>query len=290
VTTEVAVREDQTSAIAVRETAVLATLADWAAEARAAAAIAKSLCETSFVPKHFRGNPAEATAAILTGHELGLSPMASLRSIYVIGGTPAMYAIALRAVVQSKGHQIWVDEASATRVVVCGRRKGSDRIETSEWTAERAKTAELLSNAQYKKNPRNMLTARATVEVCRLIAADAIHGIPYAVEELDGEPSFSPAPTATRVTAAEILGEPTPAAEPDEPEPDHGMMSMPQQRKMFALLKERGYADRDAALAFIAVTIGHEIESRNELTRDEARRVIDKLDAMDPEPPSDGVE
>lgn len=223
--TEIATRDEQPAEVDLANrppSGSITRLADWAAEARAANALATSLCQTSFVPQHFRGKPAEATAAILTGHEMGMSPMAALRAIYVIQGTPAMYAHAMRAVVQSHGHSIWEEEASPTRVVVRGHRKGEpDKVRESVWTMERAQKAGLLTNAHYQKNPQNMLTARATGEVCRLIASDALHGIPYAVEELDDrEPIRAVVEAGPRVTAAEILGrpaepEPTPVAAPE---------------------------------------------------------------------------
>lgn len=217
--TEVAIPEqDAGRAPAVRQGGTIAHLADWAEEARAAFQLAAVLCKTSFVPQHFKGKPEEATAAILTGHEMGMSPMAALRAIYVISGTPGMYAAAMRAVALSRGHKVWVEPgASPERVVVRGQRAGEDRVQESMWTIERAKTAGLLNNAQYTKNPQNMLTARATAEVCRLVAADALHGL-LSVEELaDVEPRKPEPVAAPRVTAKEILGQPEPeqpAAEP----------------------------------------------------------------------------
>jgi hypothetical protein len=64
-------------------------LQQWAEDARQAAAVAQSLAPTPFVPNSLRStsrDPDEArrvtvgniTAAILTGQELGLTPMASL--------------------------------------------------------------------------------------------------------------------------------------------------------------------------------------------------------------------
>jgi hypothetical protein len=50
------------------------------------------------------------------------------------------------------------------------------------------------SNPNYKNNPANMLVARATAEVCRWIAADAIMGMPYAAEEIADEPPWTRLP------------------------------------------------------------------------------------------------
>ncbi|MBQ1164270.1 hypothetical protein KBZ21_40455, partial [Streptomyces sp. A73] len=43
------------------------------------------------------GKPDEVTAAILAGQEMGLSPMAALRSMHVINGVAGLSAISLRA-------------------------------------------------------------------------------------------------------------------------------------------------------------------------------------------------
>ncbi|NUT52382.1 MAG: hypothetical protein HOV94_34575 [Saccharothrix sp.] len=213
--TDVEVRTEQPAAVEaapvqLAPTSTIASLAAWAAEARAANLLAQSLVSTSFVPAHFRGKPAEATAAILTGHELGLSPMASLRAIFVISGTPGMYAKAMVAVVMSQGHEVWVEEQTDERVVVCGRRKGSEHIARTVWDTARVNKAKLRTNSKYTDSPQQMMTARGQAEICRQIAPDALHGIPYAVEELRdmrSDDADVPAAEDGRITAAEILGE-----------------------------------------------------------------------------------
>jgi hypothetical protein len=161
-----------------------ASLVDWAQQARDAHGIAESLARTSFVPKAMQGHPEEVTAAILTGRELGLEPMAALRSINIIQGTPALTAAGMRGLAQSLGHQIWVEESSDTRAVVCGRRKGSPDTERVIWTIDKARKAKLAGKDTWEKFPAAMLVARATTEVVRRIAADALMGMPYSTEEL----------------------------------------------------------------------------------------------------------
>ena len=46
----------------------------------------------------------------------------------------------------------------------------------------------LAGRPTWRQQPRNMLTARATAECCRLVAADMVLGLPYVVEELDDQP------------------------------------------------------------------------------------------------------
>jgi len=193
-------------------------LVQWAYEARQAAGIAKSLAATSFVPASLRGKPADITAAILAGQELGLQPMATLRSIDVIQGTPALRAHAMRGLVQSRGHAIEIVESDDNHCVVRGRRHPVDAWQQVEWTLDRAKKMGLTDKDQWKKQPRTMLIARATSEMCRLIAADVLYAMPYAAEELDGEPVRATAMVSNggRVTAAELLA--TPADEDPDAE------------------------------------------------------------------------
>lgn len=171
-------------------------LVQWAIDAAQAYQVAQSLAKTSFVPDSMQNNPHQITAAILTGQELGLQPMSALRSMDIINGTPALRAIALRALVQSHGHDIWVDEQTETRAIVKGVRKGSTKEQSSTWTIDRAKRLGVAGKANYQKQPGAMLVARATAECCRLVAADVLLGLPYAIEELDDEAAVQSEPTA----------------------------------------------------------------------------------------------
>jgi hypothetical protein len=215
--TDVAVREDTANlpaqpgqpTVEIHSTALL----QWAHEAREAAKIAMSLAKTSFVPASLRGKPEDITAAILAGQELGLKPMASLRSMDIIQGTPALRAHAMRGLVQSHGHQVQLVSSDEVRCVMRGRRAGEEEWQEVTWTIGRANQLGLTGKDQWKKQPQTMLIARATGEICRLIASDVLHAMPYAVEELGGDPvraeASYPAPIEQpRVTLAELTGEP----------------------------------------------------------------------------------
>jgi hypothetical protein len=159
-------------------------LALWAYEARQAHSIAQSLAGTTFVPQSMKGNVGDITGAILAGAELGMQPIAALRSIDVIQGTPALRAIAMRGLVQNQGHEIELLESTATRCVMRGRRAGAEKWQTVEWTIERAQQMGLTAKQQWKLQPTAMLIARCTGELCRLIAADVLLAMPYSAEEL----------------------------------------------------------------------------------------------------------
>lgn len=236
--TEIAVRQDSAAELpAETEPARLpaplgapSALMQWVAEARQVAVIAESLAKTSFVPKPFQGRPAEVTAAILAGQEVGMPPMAALRAIDVIQGKPAMSALAMRGVVQARGHDIWVDESTETRAIVAGRRNGSVEIQRSVWTMDRARRLGLTSKENWKNQPQAMLVARATSECARMIASDALVGMPYSAEELvddDGAATEAPRPAATTRKArtakrapADAVEAPTPDLVPEQDAPD----------------------------------------------------------------------
>jgi len=188
------------------------SLAVWADDMQVAGELALKLKATSHA-KSFAGNTAEIAMAILAGAELGLKPIAALQSFDVIQGQPRPRAHAIRGMVQSRGHSVQVVEASATLVRMRGRRRGEQEWQEVVWTIERATQLGLTSKDQWKKQPETMLKARATAEICRLIAADVLHAMPYAAEEVD-EPWTAPRePVAAKVTAADYL----PPVTPSEP-------------------------------------------------------------------------
>ena len=197
-------------------------LVEWADEARAARALAESLCKTPFAGQ-FKGDPLAATAAILRGSELGLTPVTSLGAFDLIQGTPAPKAVTLRALVQSHGHSVWIESSTDVECVAKARRAGEDVIHTSRWTIDRARQMGLTGKDNWKKQPAAMLIARATSEVCRLVAADLLLGIGYSAEEVRDDPGLRTAPAqAPRSVAAFQASGPVEASPPPpgpEPEP-----------------------------------------------------------------------
>lgn len=172
-------------------------LAAWAGAMGDAMTLAKGLAGTAFVPPHFQGKPADTAVAIMKGAALGLDPVAALESIYVISGKPALYAKSMVALILARGHEVWTEEADATKVTVKGRRHGSSHVEESTWDVARVKAAGLDRNRQYAAHPEAMLYARAAADVCRRIAPDVLAGLSYGVEELQ-EPAIEAAATIQR--------------------------------------------------------------------------------------------
>ena len=273
--------------IATAQDVAVQRLGEWAHSAQAAYQVATNLVQTSFVPEAFRNKPHEATAAILSGLEVGLSPMAALRSFDVIQGSAAARALTLRAIVQSHGHEIEVVESTTTRCVMRGRRKGSTDWQRVTWTIDRAKQLGLIGKPNWKNQPQTMLVARATSEISRLVAADAILGIGYSSEELaDGAGESTPmvdGPTETPAGARRMSRKPKPPNHVEEtveqtgPEPLDTRSDLA--KAMFASFNEAGVTERDDRLAYVSRVVGREVASSGDMTEADARQVLDSLTA-----------
>ena len=266
-------------------------LNEWAANLAAAHTIGSALCTTSFAPAHFRGKPDEAAAAILYGSEVGFTPTQALQNLYVIGGKPALYARPMVAIVQAAGHEVWTEDKTDESVTVAGRRRGTPHIIRETWTLARAQRAGYTNNKKYQTDPQAMLYARAASDVCRQIAADALAGMAYSVEELQLEAVEA---TAARPRGLDAVRAAAGAPAPVEPETvvatveaerpgdvDGGdPISDRTRRKMFALLaKVDPNADDDTQRKGMSLVLGREITSRADLTEDDAHAVIAALQA-----------
>lgn len=200
----------------------------WVATLEPAVRLAEILARTEFVPKGMRGRADAIAACILMADELGVGPMQGLASINVIEGRPMASAELMRALVYASGGEIWVEVSTDTRVRVVGQRKGSSNPTAVEWTTEHARRAGLLGKSNWKTYTRQMLMARATSELCRLLWPDVIKGL-YTDDEIPldatapaGEGTDEPASTGTtmrrrRRTSPEPAPEPAPVD--DEPAP-----------------------------------------------------------------------
>lgn len=258
-------------------------LVEWASEARAAHALAESLCQTPFAGQ-FRGDPLGGTAAILKGAEVGLTPVTALGAFDLIQGVVAPKAITLRALVQAHGHTVWIESSTPTECVAKAKRRGESVTHESRWTMKRAQAMNLTNKPNWKNQPEAMLMARATSEVCRMVAADVILGIGYSAEEVeDNQPAPTVTITRTEAPPTKARRKPVAAPEPEEPPlepeptPAAEARSEAQMRKLWATAKDVGM-DEAGFRAWITDCLGREVESTKTLTRDEAARLIDALE------------
>lgn len=295
--TEVALPQNPAGALAAPiVTETVKDLAAWASEMDAAYKIASVVCNTMFAPQHFRGKPEEAAAAILYGDTLGMPPMVSLKTIYVVHGSPALYAQQMYAIAISKGHEIERVNATETAVSFRGRRRGTTTWQTVEWTIERARKAKYTSNSKYQENPIGMLTEKCKAEIAKLVAPDALAGM-SSVEEIElgdfedlGEVAqpAAPAPVAKAKVAVKRRQAPAPelpavvhnapveTADP-EPEPVDGteMMTPEQWTHLSAALMGAGHKTKAAMGTAIEEQLNRATGGPDDITAEEAEALIE---------------
>jgi hypothetical protein len=160
--------------------------------------------KSGLAPQAFRSREA-VFVALQYGDELGLSPWASMRSVYLVNGKPSCDTNILLGVADSNGliAGFRVVERSDSRVVVAGRRPGDATEHTSAFTIEEAKRAGLTSKENWQKYPADMLFARATGRLLKIVCPSVFAGL-VTREEAEDEDK-APAP-AWRMTA-KFLGE-----------------------------------------------------------------------------------
>lgn len=151
---------------------------------------AQTLAASNLLPAAYRQQPANVLLAVETGTMLGVHPIAALNGINVIQGKPTVSPALMTALVRRAGHKVRVrvtgtakdgDLAATVEVI---RADDPDFTYSATWTLDRAERAGLLRNDTWTKYPEAMLKARATSEVCREAAEEALCGVQYTPEEL----------------------------------------------------------------------------------------------------------
>lgn len=266
-------------------------LVKFAEEASMVRRIAQVICQTDFVPDAFRNKPDEVTAAMLYGRELGLSPMVAVQTINVIQRRPTLSANGMRGIAQAAGVVFEMLEASSSKVVMRARAPHQQAWTTSEWDLDRARKFDLLKKDNWQKQPQAMMQARCTSELCRLVAADVLIGMPYSSEELDDlddesseQRGATPAPRTVRrktvpvyvpedeAIADSILTEETTVFAPTDPPVTTGT-----RKALMAAFGEANIIERAARLKAASSLLGYEVKTFNSLTENSANLLLDMV-------------
>ena len=167
--------------MAVQPQTYLPTPKEW----EAITAIAVRMANTQFVPESYRGKPETVTAAILTGREMGIGPMQSLRDIHMIDGRPAFSAQLMLSKMRAGGVVIIESWAKADGAYIKAKRSDSGEIGEFEFTKADAEAANLLGKRNWKSWPSDMYWARAVGRMARRFGSDLLGGLVYTKEELE---------------------------------------------------------------------------------------------------------
>lgn len=292
-------------------------LAVFVQEAREVHKIAIALSTTAFVPAAMKGKPEEITGAILFGRELGLDPMMALQTINIIQGRPTLTANAMRGLAMAAGVEFRLDETTETRCVMSALSPGAAGWTTVSWTLDQARKLGLLSKENWKNQPGAMLIARATSQLCRLVAANVLIGAPYSTEEVRDLPvgevpaeappvqqEQEPPPPVRALKVAPKYDPPAfaePELIPDNDVPDYAAgdpkqieekpfnpaakISASTRAAIMAEFTRANKRERTERLEIISQILGKEIGTVTDLTEGEARSILGVL-KLDPEWPT----
>lgn len=152
-----------------------------------AQAFCAALASSDLVPTKLKDRAADVLVIVLSGIEVGLAPMQSLRLHHVINGVPRLSADGMAAIVSASPlcEYLEVLESSELRSTWRTRKRGRGE-QTLTWTIEQAKRAGLTTDPRSKDRwasyPGAMLNARCKAELCRLVYPEVVAGL-YSLEE-----------------------------------------------------------------------------------------------------------
>lgn len=151
--------------------------------------LAAIYAKSKLLPPDLQGKESDIVVTVMAGMELGLAPMAALRSIHIIKGKPVLSADGMVAVVQGSGLcEYFVGIESSDKIATYEtKRRGAPVPQRLSFTIDEARLAGLTGD-NWKRYPAAMLRARAKAALARDVYPDAIAGV-YTEDEMPSEPS-----------------------------------------------------------------------------------------------------
>lgn len=260
----------------------------------------------------------EAVVLLLTGRELGLSPMQSLRGIYVVSGRPVLSADLMVAVIRRSGLcRSWrVLVSTAAECTIETQREGESEPARKTWTADDARRAGLGGKGTWAAYPAQMLRHRCAADLAREVYPDVLLGLytPDEVERPEGAPAALPDPAAQEPQqSAPVVATVQPSPEATKaPETPSSAAQLPAEVPAALVAFNARVAEIELPGDAVAVWIKHRNElaplsatDRESAWRSLCKRVEDvgkmtnakvwlkkaiaERDAQQPDPPPDGT-
>lgn len=142
--------------------------------------LAGTLAKSQLVPRALQAKPHDILVTLITGRELGLSPMQSVRGMHVIEGKAVMSADTMAGLVMSHSdvcEYLRLVESTEKLALYETKRKGAPEPVRLAFTIEDAARAGLTGKDNWKKYPAAMLRARALSSICRAVYPDFVAGV-----------------------------------------------------------------------------------------------------------------
>lgn len=232
--------------------------------------VAKVLADApGFVPKTLLGKPYSVAAAILTGMELSMGPMESLRSIHVVDGKPTMSAELMLSRARRAGMKTrWIQKTATCAEI--GITVPGQPEQSMSFTIEEAREAGLMGKDNWKKHTAAMLRARAASAGVRAICPEVL-GASGVYESDSGE--LSDGVPSQQYIEAQVIPEARPQSAPrgdyvgDAPpvslvtarEPDELLAYVRTKRPVWSTLKNGNRAECIAAVTAAAERVGADV-------------------------------
>lgn len=159
--------------------------------------------------------------AIMAGAEMGLTPLAALRSYAVVNGRPTLWGDGIKAVVRQSGLCEFIKTGSDETKGWCeAKRKDSGEVQRKEFTLAQAKKAGLTNKkGPWQDYPDMMMERRATFRCLNDLFADVLAGIVSAEEANDysdtSEPQATVASRRSDPPEPPAIAAPEPSKEPE---------------------------------------------------------------------------
>ncbi len=216
----------------------------------------------------------EAEIRMITGMELGLSMLQSIRGVYVIntGGRklPGLYADMMAGVCKSHPETceyFRLVDSTPLKAIYATKRVGEPSETVMSFTMDDAQAAGLVNKDPWKSYPAAMLRARASAALARAVYPDLLNGL-YCTEELQDMRNAPPMPMPIRTELLTADGEIVQSS-PELDEQLHASLEQAQKKLfdglMVDLLDARSPDMLDKAMA--AVGAGKDKLSSDQLTQ-----------------------
>ncbi len=181
-----------------------------------AAKLASWLAKSNLLPTALRGKPADVLVTLITGHELGISPMQAVRGMHVIEGKAVASADLMGALVRRNREvcmYLRLAESDDQHATYETQRAGDPEATRMTYTIEQAAKAGLAGKDNWKKHPAAMLRARCLSAITRAVYPDMVLGV-YDIDEALEFNGHRPVNVTPRATTAEIENDAEPAIQP----------------------------------------------------------------------------
>jgi RecT family len=145
--------------------------------------LARMIATSPLCPLALRGREADVLLVMMTGAEIGLTTMQSLRNLYIVEGRIGMSAALIRGRCQKHADcaLFEVAEADAAHAVVEVKKRGWPQARRVAWSIADAERAGLIKEDQpdslWRRWPQEMCVARATTRAASMYFPEITSGL-----------------------------------------------------------------------------------------------------------------